>query len=160
MLEKFCRIVFICFPTYPINVIPSKPQTGLKMSISISAFIAPIAISTIQLGATVDYAILMTTRYKRERLNGKDKKTAARISIRTSIPSILVSGFGLFAATFGVSLYSNVDMIGSICMLLARGALISVVLVPTILPSLLIFADPLIIRTTIGMKKLTKGSKS
>lgn len=124
------------------------------------SFITPICISTIQLGATVDYAILMTTRYKRERLNGQDKKQAARIALKTSIPSILVSGFGLFAATFGVSLYSNVDMIGSMCMLMARGACISMIAVIFFLPPLLIFADPLIIRTTLGMKKLTKGTKS
>lgn len=127
--------------------------TGNQLS-----FITPICISTIQLGATIDYTILLTTRYKRERLAGHDKKESARIAIRTSIPSILVSGLGLFAATFGVSLYSNADMISSICMLLARGALISIVIVPTILPSLLILADPLVIRTTIGMKKLTKGT--
>ncbi len=122
------------------------------------SFITPICISTIQLGATVDYAILLTTRYTRERLAGKDKKQAAIIAIRTSVPSILVSGLGLFAATFGVALYSNVDMIGSMCMLMARGAIISMAAVIFALPSLLIFADPLIIRTTIGMKKLTKGT--
>lgn len=121
------------------------------------SFITPICISTIQLGATVDYAILLTTRYTRERLDGKDKKEAAIIAIRTSVPSILVSGLGLFAATFGVAIYSNVDMIGSMCMLMARGAIISMAAVIFALPSLLIFADPLIIRTTIGMKKLTKG---
>lgn len=129
--------------------------TGEQLS-----FITPICISTIQLGATIDYTILLTTRYKRERLNGKDKKEAASIAIKTSIPSILVSGLGLFAATFGVAMYSNVDMIGSMCLLMARGAIISILLVPTVLPSLLILADPLIIRTTLGMKKLTKGSKS
>lgn len=122
------------------------------------AFIAPICISTIQLGATVDYAILMTNRYKRERLDGNDKKSAAIIALKTSIPSILVSGFGLFAATFGVAMYSNVDMIGSLTMLMARGAIISMTAVIFFLPSLLVFADPLIIRTTIGMKKLTKGT--
>ncbi len=122
------------------------------------SFITPICISTIQLGATVDYAILLTTRYTRERLDGKDKKEAAIIAIRTSVPSILVSGLGLFAATFGVALYSNVDMIGSMCMLMARGAIISMAAVIFALPSLLIFADPLVIRTTIGMKKLTKGT--
>lgn len=122
------------------------------------SFITPICISTIQLGATVDYAILLTTRYTRERLDGKDKKQAAIIAIRTSVPSILVSGLGLFAATFGVALYSNVDMIGSMCMLMARGAIISMAAVIFALPSLLIFADPLVIRTTIGMKKLTKGT--
>ena len=123
------------------------------------SFITPICISTIQLGATVDYAILLTTRYKRERLNGQNNKTAAFIAVKTSLPSIIVSGAVLFAATIGVAIYSRADMISSMCMLLARGAIISIVLVPTILPSLLIFADPLIIRTTLGMKKLTKGTK-
>lgn len=123
------------------------------------SFITPICISTIQLGATVDYAILMTTRYKRERLNGLDKKAAARVAINTSASSIVTSGLGLFAATFGVALYSNVDMIGSMCMLMARGAIISIVAVIGFLPPLLVAADPLIIRTTLGMKKLTKEKK-
>ncbi|MBR0488100.1 MMPL family transporter [Candidatus Saccharibacteria bacterium] len=127
--------------------------TGDRLS-----FITPICISTIQLGATVDYAILMTTRYKRERIAGQDKKSAAKIAITTSAPSIIVSGLGLFAATFGVSVYSNVDMIGSMCLLMARGAIISIIAVIAFLPPLLIFADPLIIRTTKGMKKLTKGA--
>ena len=126
--------------------------TGTQLS-----FITPICISTIQLGATVDYAILMTTRYNRERLSGKDKRKAAKISIKTSLPSIIVSGTVLFAATIGVAIYSQADMISSMCMLMARGAIISIFIVPTFLPSLLILADPLIIRTTIGMKKLTKG---
>ena len=126
--------------------------TGTQLS-----FITPICISTIQLGATVDYAILMTTRYNRERLSGKDKRKAAKISIKTSLPSIIVSGTVLFAATIGVAIYSQADMISSMCMLMARGAIISIFVVPTFLPSLLILADPLIIRTTIGMKKLTKG---
>ena len=128
--------------------------TGTELS-----FITPICISTIQLGATVDYAILLTTRYKRERLNGRDSKKAAFIAVKTSLPSIIVSGAVLFAATIGVAIYSRADMISSMCMLMARGAIISIILVPTILPSLLIFADPLIIRTTLGMKKLTKGTK-
>ncbi len=123
------------------------------------AFIAPICISTIQLGATIDYAILMTTRYKRERLNGYDKKQAARISIQASLPSIIVSGVVLFAATIGVALSSRADMISSLTMLMARGAIISIVVVPTFLPAALILTDPLIIRTTLGMKKLTKGTK-
>lgn len=127
--------------------------TGTELS-----FITPICISTIQLGATVDYAILMTTRYNRERLAGRNKREAAKISIKTSLPSIIVSGAVLFAATIGVAVYSQADMISSMCMLMARGAIISIFVVPTFLPSLLILADPLIIRTTLGMKKLTKGS--
>lgn len=122
------------------------------------AFIAPICISTIQLGATIDYAILMTTRFKRERINGHDKKSAAVIALKTSIPSIIVSGAVLFAATVGVAAYSQADMISSLTMLMARGAIISIIVVPAFLPPLLILADPLIIRTTLGMKKLTKGN--
>lgn len=121
-------------------------------------FIAPILISTIQLGATVDYAILLTTRYNRERLNGRGRRKAAFIATKTSLPSIIVSGTVLFAATIGVAIYSRAELISSLTLLIARGAAISILLVPTILPSLLILADPLIIRTTIGMKKLTKGT--
>ncbi len=115
-------------------------------------FIAPICISTIQLGATVDYAILMTTRYKTERAAGRDKREAVGIALQTSAPSILVSGFGLFAATFGVAVYSNIDIVSSMCMLMARGALISVVLVLLMLPALLILCDGIVCRTTRGMK--------
>lgn len=128
--------------------------TGTSLS-----FIAPICISTIQLGATVDYAILMTTRYNRERLNGKDKKAAAKEALVTSIPSILVSGTVLFAATIGVAVYSRANLISSLCMLLARGAVISIIVVPTVLAPMLMFFDPFIIRTTVGMKKLVKGAK-
>ena len=119
-------------------------------------FIAPICISTIQLGATVDYAILMTTRYKQERLIGADKRDAVRTTLTASIPSILVSGFGLVAATFGVAVYSDIDIISSMCMLLARGAVISMVLVILILPALLLLCDKLICYTTLGMKKCVK----
>ncbi len=119
-------------------------------------FIAPICISTIQLGATVDYAILLTTRYKAERLSGADKKESMRTTLTASIPSILVSGFGLFAATFGVALYSDIDIISSMCMLLARGAIISMVLVIFILPALLLLCDKLVCHTTWGMKKCIK----
>ena len=115
-------------------------------------FIAPICISTIQLGATVDYAILMTTRYKAERAAGREKREAVGIALQTSAPSILVSGFGLFAATFGVAVYSNIDIVSSMCMLMARGALISVVLVLLMLPALLILCDGIVCRTTRGMK--------
>ncbi len=122
-------------------------------------FIAPICISTIQLGATVDYAILMTTRYKSERIRGQDKKEAVRTALTTSIPSILVSGFGLFAATFGVALYSKIDMIGSICMLLARGAIVSMLCVILILPALLLLLDKVICAATPGMKRKNKNEK-
>ena len=119
-------------------------------------FIAPICISTIQLGATVDYAILMTTRYKGERIGGADKKSAVITALRSSAPSIIVSGLGLFAATFGVAVYSNIDIVGSMCMLMARGALISVVMVLFVLPALLILCDGLVCRTTLDMRRITK----
>ena len=119
-------------------------------------FIAPICISTIQLGATVDYAILMTTRYKVERLGGADKKKAVHTALATSVPSIIVSGMGLFAATFGVALYSDIDIISSMCMLMARGALISVASVILILPALLLLCDRLVCATTAGMRHLNR----
>ena len=122
-------------------------------------FIAPICISTIQLGATVDYAILMTTRYKSERLGGVERKAAVYNALRTSAPSVIVSGMGLFAATFGVAVYSNIDIVGSMCMLMARGAIISVVLVLLMLPALLILCDGLICKTTIGMTHLSGHKK-
>lgn len=124
-------------------------------------FIAPICISTIQLGATVDYAILMTTKYKAERLT-KGKFDAVRTALAASIPSIIVSGMGLFAATFGVALYSDIDMISSMCMLMARGAAISMVCVIIMLPALLMLCDSVIIATTAGMKaaKENKGDNS
>ena len=115
-------------------------------------FIAPIVISTIQLGATVDYAILMTTRYKEERAAGEDKKTAVTVALATSTPSIIVSGMGLFAATFGVAMYSEIDIVRSMCMLLSRGALISMVCVLLLLPALLMLCDCVIRHTTLGMK--------
>ncbi|MBR6890049.1 MAG: MMPL family transporter, partial [Clostridia bacterium] len=115
-------------------------------------FIAPIVISTIQLGATVDYAILMTTRYKAERAAGQSKKDAVTTALATSTPSIIVSGMGLFAATFGVAVYSQIDIVRSMCMLLSRGALISMVCVLLFLPALLMLCDGLIRHTTLGMK--------
>ena len=115
-------------------------------------FIAPICISTIQLGATVDYAILMTTRYKAERAAGKSKRDAVSIALGASIPSILVSGMRLFAATFGVAVYSDIDIISSMCSLMARGAIISMLCVILILPALLMLCDGLIRHTTLGMK--------
>ena len=115
-------------------------------------FIAPICISTIQLGATVDYAILMTTRYKSERRDGHDKHTAVTTALATSIPSIIVSAMGLFAATFGVALYSDIDIVSSICMLMARGAIISMFCVIFILPAAFMLLDGVICATSIGFK--------
>ena len=124
-------------------------------------FVGPILISTIQLGATVDYAILMTTRYKQNRLAGMDKKDAVEKAVASSAQSILVSGFGFFAATYGVGLYSNVDIISSMCRLIARGALLSVavvlLLLPVavvllLLPAMLLLLDKVIVHSTFDMK--------
>lgn len=119
-------------------------------------FISSIVIGTIQLGATVDYAILMTTRYKKERLRGSDKKTSVSIAHKASMQSIIVSALSFFAATIGVGIFSSIDMISSLCMLMARGALISMVVVLTVLPSMLMIFDPVIIRTTLGFKEIRK----
>ena len=122
-------------------------------------FIAPICISTIQLGATVDYAILMTTRYKSERILGNDKRTAVTTALSTSIPSIIVSGMGLFAATFGVAVYSDIDIISSMCNLMARGAVVSMLCVIFILPALLVLCDKIICATTLGMRHIKSVKK-
>lgn len=119
-------------------------------------FIAPICISTIQLGATVDYAILMTTRYKKERHLGSDKRTAVTTALETSIPSVIVSAMGLFAATVGVAVYSEVDMIRSLCALMARGAIISMFCVILILPAMFMLFDKFIGVTTIGFRPKKK----
>lgn len=122
-------------------------------------FIAPICLSTIQLGATVDYAILMTTRYKRERLGGKGRDEAVITALSTSIPSVLVSALGFFAATFGVSVYSELDIISSMCSLMARGAVVSMLAVIFILPAFLKLFDGLIIKTTGGLRGAFKNRK-
>jgi len=119
-------------------------------------FIASIVIGTIQLGATVDYAILMTTRYKKERCLGKEKKEAIQIALSASITSIFVSALGFFAATFGVGLYSDIDMISALCTLMARGAIISMFVVIFILPSMLTVFDRVICATTGGMREIYK----
>lgn len=118
------------------------------------AFITPICISTIELGATVDYAILMTTRYKTERIGGRDKREAVWTALYTSIPSILVSGMGMFAATFGVALYSDIEIVSSMCMLMARGAVISVLLVVFVLPAMFMLLDRVICATTLDMRAI------
>lgn len=115
-------------------------------------FIAPICISTIQLGATVDYAILMTTRYKQERYEGRDKREAVTNALKVSIPSIIVSAMGLFSATFGVALYSDVDIISSLCDLMARGAIVSMFAVILFLPAMFMLFDKMIYVTSIGFR--------
>ena len=154
LVEKSLRLPFIL-----ITVIESAifVNLGLPHYLGQSLpFIAPICISTIQLGATVDYAILMTTRYKTERIQGKSKHDAVRIALASSIPSVIVSGMGLFAATFGVALYSNIDIIRSMCMLMARGAVVSMICVILVLPALLLLCDGIIRATTFDMRKLCR----
>ncbi len=124
------------------------------------AFITPICISTIQLGATVDYAILMTTRYKAERIAGQSKKDAVWTALYTSIPSIFVSGMGMFAATFGVALYSDIEIVSSMCMLIARGAVISMLLVTFVLPAMFMLLDTVICKTTLDMRHIPCGKKA
>ena len=113
-------------------------------------FIASIVIGTIQLGSTVDYAILMTSRYQVERASGKDKSEAVLIAHKTSIQSIFVSAMSFFASTFGVGMYSGISVISSLCMLMARGALISMATVVLALPAVLLLFDPVIIKTSRG----------
>ena len=134
---EFAVFVNMAVPCYTHTVIP---------------FIASVVIGTIQLGATVDYAILMTTRYKLERSQGKDKHEAVYIALSTSMKSIIVSALGFFAATFGVGIYSSVDMISQLCSLMSRGALISMVTVICILPSMLMLLDKIVLNTTMGIK--------
>lgn len=127
--------------------------TGTKLP-----FIASVVIGTIQLGATVDYAILMTTRYRTERNSGKDKKESIGIALKTSIKSVITSALGFFAATIGVAAYSEIGMISSICVLLSRGAIISMVIVITVLPAMFMIFDKIICKTSVGF--ISKKSKS
>lgn len=138
---KFAVFLNLCIP-YFTNV--SLP------------FVAPICISTIQLGATVDYAILMSTRYKKERFEGKEKQEAISIALAAAIPSIIVSALGFFAATFGVSVYSDIDIISSMCSLMARGAIISMLSVIFVLPAMFMLLDKVICATSAGFKNKNK----
>lgn len=117
-------------------------------------FLVPVCVTTIQLGSTVDYAILMSTRYKTERMGGLSKRESMDIAVRTSLPSIMTSALGFFASTFGVSKYSNVYLISTMCSLMARGAIISMITVIFLLPSMLMAFDRIICKTTRGMKGL------
>ncbi len=134
---EFAIFVNMGIPAYTGTVLP---------------FIASIVIGTIQLGATVDYAILMTTRYKKERSKGKDKKESVYIALSTSMKSIMVSAMGFFAATVGVGLYSKMDMISSLCILMSRGAIVSMFTVILLLPSMFMLFDKLICKTSMGFK--------
>ena len=115
-------------------------------------FISSVVIGTIQLGATIDYAILMTTRYKKERNNGMSKKEAVRIASSSSAKSIVVSGLSFCAATIGVAIYSKIDMISSLCLMISRGAIISMFCVLLFLPAMFMLFDGLIRKTSIGFK--------
>lgn len=150
-------IILVLVIEFAININMGIPfLTGTTLP-----FVASVVIGTIQLGSTVDYAILMTSRYEKERNNGKSKKEAVSIAHKTSMKSILVSGISFFAATFGVAMYSDIDMISSLCTLLARGAAISTVVVILVLPSMFMIFDKVICKTSIGFGpvKNTLGSK-
>ena len=127
---------------------------------TVLAFITSIIIGTVQLGSTVDYAILMTTRYKRERFKGLPKKEAVRIAHSTSMPSVLVSALSFFAATIGVGIYSDIDLIGSLCLLMGRGAIISLFVVMFIVPSFFVLFDGIICRTSRGFIDKDKQKKA
>ena len=140
-------ITIIEFAIFINMGIPAYTHTSLP-------FVASIVIGTIQLGATIDYAILITTKYITLRKEGKDKKSAIDEALGTSISSIVTSGLCFFGATFGVGIYSKIEMIGSLCTLMSRGALISMVVVITVLPAFLMMFDKLICKTTMGMKEV------
>ncbi len=140
-------ITIIEFAIFINMGIPAYTHTSLP-------FVASIVIGTIQLGATIDYAILITTKYITLRKEGKDKKSAIDEALGTSISSIVTSGLCFFGATFGVGVYSKIEMIGSLCTLMSRGALISMVVVITVLPAFLMMFDKLICKTTMGMKEV------
>ena len=145
-------IILVCVIEFAIFInmgIPAYTGTVLP-------FIASIVIGTIQLGATVDYAILMTNKYKKNRFRGMEKKEAITDALSKSIQSIIVSALSFFAATFGVGMYSNIDMIGSLCMLMARGAIISMIVVILILPSMLMVFDRVICATSAGFRNKNK----
>ena len=135
---EFAIFINMGIPTYTGTVLP---------------FIASIVIGTIQLGATVDYAILMTNKYKNYRHDGIEKKEAVRLALEGSIQSVIVSAFSFFAATFGVGIYSNIDMISSLCVLMSRGAIISMLVVIFVLPSMFLVFDKLIVSSSVGFKK-------
>ena len=140
-------ITIIEFAIFINMGIPAYTHTSLP-------FVASIVIGTIQLGATIDYAILITTKYITLRKEGKDKKSAIDEALGTSISSIVTSGLCFFGATFGVGIYSKIEMIGSLCTLMSRGALVSMVVVITVLPAFLMMFDKIICKTTMGMKEV------
>lgn len=142
---EFAIFINMGIPAYTKTVLP---------------FIASIVIGTIQLGATVDYAILMTNKYKKNRFRGMEKKEAVTDALEKSIQSVLVSALSFFAATFGVGIYSNIDMISALCSLMARGALVSLFVVVFVLPSLFMVFDRVICATSMGFKNRSKIKKN
>ena len=151
----------VTLPVILVSVIELAIMINLGISYFTNTelpFIASVVIGTIQLGATVDYAILMTTRYRTERSSGKDKKEAVRIALSTSVRSVITSALGFFAATVGVAVYSEIGMISSLCVLLSRGALISMVVVITVLPSMFMVFDSIICKTSAGFLPKHEGS--
>lgn len=152
----------ISIPVILIFVIEFAVYLNMGMSFFTGAtlpFIASVVIGTVQLGSTVDYAILMTNRYKRERLEGASKKEAVLTAHQTSVQSIFISALSFFAATFGVGIYSNIDMVGSLCSLMARGAIVSMITVMLVLPAMLMIFDKLICRTTVKMRQIGRKTK-
>ncbi len=149
----------ISIPVILIFVIEFAVYLNMGLSFYTGAtlpFIASVVIGTVQLGSTVDYAILMTNRYKRERLEGAEKKEAVLTAHQTSVQSIFISALSFFAATFGVGIYSNIDMVGSLCSLMARGAIVSMITVMLVLPAMLMIFDKLICKTTLSMRSIGK----
>ena len=138
---EFAIFINMGIPYYTNTVIP---------------FVSSIVIGTIQLGATIDYAILITTKYVGKRKEGVEKREAIYEALSTSISSIFVSGLCFFAATFGVGVYSKIEMIGSLCTLMSRGAIVSMLTVVLVLPAFLMMFDKLVCKTTVGMRKNSK----
>lgn len=152
----------VTLPVILVSVVELAIYINMSLSYytgSTLPFIASICVGTIQLGATIDYAILLTNRYKTERIAGLTRKEAVAVALKTSVNSVFSSALGFFAATIGVAVYSDIDLISSICLLLSRGALLSMVIVLTLLPSMLLIFDGLIIRTTAGMKCCVEREK-
>ena len=162
----FLIILFVLRSISLPFILVASIEFAIYMNLGISgytgtelAFLVPVCVSTIQLGSTVDYAILMSTRYKTERMAGKARREAVEIASATSIPSILVSAVGFFTATFGVGIYSDIGIISAMCTLMARGAVISMATVILVLPSLLMAFDGIVLKTTSGLRQIQQGGR-
>ncbi|MGI6190269.1 efflux RND transporter permease subunit [Eubacterium sp. F2] len=160
ILAVFFIIFFVLRSVSLPFILVAVIEFAIYMNLGISGFthlelpfIVPVCISTIQLGSTVDYAILLSTRYKTERMAGNSKRQAIETATTFAIPSIITSALGFFTATFGVGVYSNIGIISTLCDLMARGAIISMISVILVLPSLLMALDKVVCATTIGLRK-------